>query len=428
VGLKRGLVRLGRESRLARGLYQGLRLAALYLRALPSLLGFLGHRLRGLRAMARTPDERPHVLFVAWFPRIRELKLAHAARRQGYRVTLLAKNVPWREEIETAFDHYRPVRDCWQVLTEIDRCRPDVVHLFAANNNAELAPIVAFSTAPVVVDPYDCAQGFIQPRYQYAGVEVAAERYNLERAAHLCCRSLEPRFLRRQYGYRLPETTFFPDYCWRDPAQPSQHPAASPHVVYCGSVVPEDRVSPREFGYAQYLEIGRALAAAGVHFHLYPAKAPFHGDPREYFSLYLRETEENEYFHFHMSIPPEQLRRRLAEYDAALHILGPGIHEIRGRITAAKVDQSTANKVFDYLEAGLPVIIHRGRLQRALVRHYGQAIEIDRLEEIPAALRSLRPKLAHSRPTLAAHAHRLERMYRRVVANTIRSGPEETAS
>ena len=423
----RRLERLGRESRLVRGLYQWFRALALYGRSLPDWLRWLGRR---RKPVPRQPDPRSaaplHIVMVARHARVRELKLAHAARLAGCRVSLLADTVQWHGVFEDHVDTFDRFINPFQALNAIHAMAPDVVHVLAANNNWEMLPLILYSPCPTVYDPYDCARSFILPRYQYAFFELEAERLCLERADHICARSLEPVYLRRKFGYRLPPTTFFPDYCWNAPVPPRAHPPGTErefHIVYCGNVVPEDRTTAEEFGYAHYLEVTRRLTRLGLHFHIYPAKSQ--GDPRKYFSLYFQEAAQNPRFHFHSSLSPEALRRKLPSFDAALHISGVGIHPPAGRITAAKAAHSTANKLFDYLEAGLPVIIHRGRLQRALVRHYGQAIEIEQLEEIPAALRAIRPTPAHSQPTLAAHAHRLGRMYRQAAANTIRFAREE---
>ena len=103
----------------------------------------------------------------------------------------------------------------------------------------------------------------------------------------------------------------------------------------------------------------------------------------------------------------------LAQYYFALHICGPGINDQTGQNTQAKVHYSTANKLFDYIQAGLPVIIHEGFHQRGLVRHYGRAICVQHLDELanllPAALQA--PYPVHVSATLAYQAPRLGRRF-----------------
>ena len=107
----------------------------------------------------------------------------------------------------------------------------------------------------------------------------------------------------------------------------------------------------------------------------------------------------------------------LTQYDFALHIFGPGIHDQTGQNSRAKVHYSTANKLFDYIQAGLPVIIHDGFHQRGLVRHYGRAIAVQRLDELGSRLPAARqePYPVHLSATLAFHAPRLRHFYQELL-------------
>jgi hypothetical protein len=112
--------------------------------------------------------------------------------------------------------------------------------------------------------------------------------------------------------------------------------------------------------------------------------------------------------------------RELPEYDAAIHIMGVSINNNLGRATRAKLDHSTANKLFDYTEAGLPVIIHNGKHQRGLVRHYGLAVEVDDISLVRQALTQVLVNDGKSGATqvhTAQHAERLDDMYAKVVGS-----------
>jgi glycosyltransferase involved in cell wall biosynthesis len=308
----------------------------------------------------------------------------------------------------------------WQMLSLLDSLHPDVAHLFAHTDNFRILPVLLHAPSPVIYDPYDCLQGMIKPENQANRLELEAERTCFARASHVCARSLEPLYLRRQFGYHMPGATYFPEYCWHTPRQRSPRQVDDGeelHVVYCGGVWPEDRYPANTHGYAQYLEVARALAQQKIHLHLYPAPMPNSVPFDQFFSVYLSESYQNRFLHIHHSLPYEELMAELPMYDAALHIAGITVNRNLGRVTRAKLDYSSANKLFDYIEAGLPVVIHDGNHQRGIVRHYGTSVEITDISQtrqaLLAALRTTR--LAKPAAAMAYQARRLGRMYRSVV-------------
>jgi len=292
---------------------------------------------------------------------------------------------------------------------------PDVVHIFGNYDNFALLPVALFAPAPVVFDPYDVLRGMMAPKWQQDWVELWAERKLFQIADHLCARHLEPLVLRRRFGYAMPPATFFPDYCWRSPIVRRSNRGDGLHVVYCGSVRPEDKHSKGEMGYAQYLNIGRILAEQEIHLHIYPASVDPEIDFDDYFQLYLRENESNPFFHFHRPVPYGDLIERLSEYDAAMQFFDQG----GGRQTADKLNYSTANKIFDYVEAGLPIVVHRGLLQCGIARRCGTVVQVDSLRDLRPSLESAlaEPRAPISRCDLESHWPRLARMYERVASS-----------
>lgn len=404
-----------------RNAWGDLRLASLYLRSLPHMARLWTRPRRAVRySHASTEERHLHVVFITSSARARELKLAHAARLCGDRVTLVSTRPC--EGTAAYFDAQHVARDCWEALDLLDELRPDVVHLFANYGIAYLLPVLLAAPVPVVYDPYDCMRGMFAPQYRRSWLDLAAERLCLSRAAHLCARSLEPLYLRRRFGYRLPPTTYFPDYCWGTPhgrAPRVVNEGERLRVVYCGGIWPEDRYAPEEYGYAQFIQLGRTLAKQGIELHLYPAPWPVREPFERFFALYLAEADTNRFFHLHRPLPPEKLRDELAQYDAALFLYGGHSQVMHGRITEAKMHYSAANKLFDYIEAGLVVLLHGGWHQVGLVRHYGVVV-------IPQDLERLRPVLvsalasgyrANPDACIERHARRLHAMYVDVAAD-----------
>lgn len=362
--------------------------------------------------------ENLHILFITYNARIRECKLAYAAGLCGYKVTLITHKYNLIDIDDNYFFEYHLVNNPWQCLQLIKEIKPSAIHLFVGYTNLRLMPIIKFSDVPIVYDPYDCVKGMFNTKYKQPWLEVIAEKWCFEKADHLCARSLEPLYLKRKFKYKMPPSTYFPDYCWKPLMKRDRKTIGDDeelHVVYAGGICPEDRFPKEVFGFAQYLDVGRALAKQKIHLHLYSANPIKKENYKSYYSLYYKEAENNPYFHIHEPVPHSQLMEELSKYDAGLHIFGAGINQNDGyAISRAKADYSSAAKLFDYLEIGLPVLIHDGFHQKGIIHHYGCVINISNLNNAGALLRSCLKKQKSTKTKdvfLGAHSHRLKNMY-----------------
>ena len=399
-----------------RALRYGLRLAAAAVRWRPRRL------LRRRRAAA---TDRPLTLaLVTQQVTAREIKIGRALRLAGHRPILLTRLATAGQaadqaaDLQAAFEQVLTFHDYRDILAQVAAQHADAIHLFVHGDNLFFLPLAWLAPCPLVYDPYDVWRGmFNAPRpARFLRLELWAERWLLEHAAGLCARSLEPQMLKRQFGYRLPRAMiYFPEYCLEQPVAHAPEAGAQSgiHIVYCGGVWPEDRFSSATHGYAQYLAVGRRLAEFGFHLHIYPANRDPQLPFETFFAAYIAESRVNAFFHLHEPLPYPALMQALTQYDFALHIFGPGINDQTGQNTQAKVHYSTANKLFDYIQAGLPVIIHEGFHQRGLVRHYGRAISVHHLDELANLLPAARqaPYPVHVSATLAYQAPRLGRFY-----------------
>ncbi|MDO8460541.1 MAG: hypothetical protein Q7S74_05505, partial [Nanoarchaeota archaeon] len=96
---------------------------------------------------------------------------------------------------------------------------------------------------------------------------------------------------------------------------------------------------------------GKILSKQGIHLHVYTIAKP--GE----FEEYERYAKNEKYFHFYTLMPYRDLIKEIARYDYALWV-----HPVYGKYgdegaTEEKLKVSIGNKLFTYLEAGLPIII-----------------------------------------------------------------------
>lgn len=319
---------------------------------------------RSAAAAARArPREARHAVFVAERVAVRQAKLACALRAAGWRVTLLVGSPP-SPALAAYFPEVSRFHGPWDALEQAARFQPVAFHLFADWHYETPATFIRHAPGPVVLDINDVAAGHTIPQrlaVLYPGQE-ALERYCVENADAMCCRSLETQLLKSALGYRFRgPRLFFPDYTVSDaPDGPRRAADGEIHVVHTGVFIPEIVNPAGRVGH--FLEVARILAADRVHFHLYECTG-HPGTVEEVFGEYLALERETPFFHFHRFVPPDQLLADMKGYDFGLFVAGIEL-TFRDRdldYTNARADLSLPNRIFEYIRCGLPLVLHDGR-------------------------------------------------------------------
>ncbi|MCX5682796.1 MAG: methyltransferase domain-containing protein, partial [Planctomycetota bacterium] len=163
------------------------------------------------------------------------------------------------------------------------------------------------------------------------------------------------------------------------------------HIVYEGGV--------RAKGHRDFSGILHDLAARGLHVHVYPMKSD---------EEVARKMTASPNLHCHQSLSPKEIIEEMTQYDFG--IIPFKLDEVRRRF----LDTTIANKLFEYLAAGLPVITSDLRSYREYFREHPVGVACPGAEEIVAALPALR-KIAET-VDLAAHVHTFEQEAPRLVA------------
>jgi hypothetical protein len=114
------------------------------------------------------------------------------------------------------------------------------------------------------------------------------------------------------------------------------------HIAYAGAPVAECkwRVS--------FLKIVKEITAQKMYFHTY-GTCPSRRDEK----LFKLEEEKNPYFHMHKTLTPKDLKKEISKYDYGIV---PAF--LNNLIIDPRLGQtSVAYKMFDYTEAGIPIIL-----------------------------------------------------------------------
>ena len=275
-----------------------------------------------------------NILFVQESPCIRNYKMATALRSRGHKVSLAYTKAKLSQMYKGLSDDV--YNECIQLqshrhLWDISK-NYDIVH---CHNEPDILTVAALAgDAPVVHDTHDLislrANG--DPNLTYfegvanrgAAGRVYTTPYQLEEA-------------KRLYGVNGPSLVFF-NYASEADLPSKFLPKLSDqdgnvHIVYEGGIGGNTH---RDFS-SLFVD----LAKEGIHIHIYPTF--YNQEISQYFSSHKT-------IHYYHPLSPKQIMEEMTQYDFGIipFNLEKGNKQF--------LDSTIANKLFEYLAAGLPVI------------------------------------------------------------------------
>ncbi|MDQ3111268.1 MAG: hypothetical protein M3R17_15370 [Bacteroidota bacterium] len=339
-------------------------------------------------------------------------------RKYKYRIVLLCSHAGYtpafaNNSIDYTFLFRNPVH-----LRRILRTLPPiwVMHSFAPKSHfgniaREMLPQVQF-----IHDMQDVLATYYgtNPETRWLKQELPHEKSCLENADGVISHSMEVNEGFRRYKIsKKPPSLFFPLYCDGDSFLNIEKKTGEEiHLVYAGGVAGSHR-DAKHYGNTQFGQLIKKLTSQGLHFHIYPSPTNVRADYEEYEIL----SKENPLFHFHAPVPQEKLSAELSRYHFGLL---PFFKELSEQ-SAAKLKFATTLKLFNYLEAGLPVIVSKDLgFQSWIIERYGagMGIELRDIESLGNLLRQrdysiIQQKVIQAREklSLAKNIHRLDDFY-----------------
>ena len=233
---------------------------------------------------------------------------------------------------------------------------------------------------PFIIDYQDVYASYYgeNPEFRWLQKELPHEKNCLLHSDGIVAHSLEPNVVLRRYNATKPPALFFPLYCDNDQfITPNKvFRTEDIHLVYAGGVAGSFR-NKAHFGSIMFHDLIKTLSEQKIHFHIYPSPANFKGDFDEYKAI----DEVNPWFHFHDPVAQDQLHKELAKYHFGII---PFFKKDAG-LSLEKTKYATALKLFNYIEAGLPVIVARDVYYQSWITeryHAGIAIQADDIRRI----------------------------------------------
>jgi len=345
--------------------------------------------------------EMNQVVFVADIPDSRVIKLAYGLKQLGWNVTLLHGQDPGYN-LEKYFAKVQQYKNTQEALNLIASYKPLLYHVFASWNYFIPAMLINQKLGKIVFDNYDVMAGMVKEDFlkKHYPKNLELERFCLENADGLCCRSLEMQYAKRHLGYQYKgKRIFLLDCCWSSGTTVNLHSVSKMndalHLAYCGNISTQKN-APFNYHY----EVSVLLSKNHIHYHIYPSMIGKSQILKSNILKYVIEQGgDPSYIHIHEMIPPDELITELSAYHYGLHLMWPTGDLGKFPYYLRGFDYGTTNKIFDYIDAGLPVLIHKGKIQRFLVLRYGNGKVVENLSDLIM--------LNIPKPTVVPHAYQL---------------------
>jgi hypothetical protein len=224
----------------------------------------------------------------------------------------------------------------------------------------------------------------INPTQRWLKEELPYEKMCLQQANGIVAHSLEPCEGMKVWGIKEKgKRLFFPLYCDNDSFTNPKKPYKDDdiHLVYAGGVVGSHR-DKSHYGDTQFAWLIDSLTQQKIHFHIYPSPSVHKADFEEYEQI----AAQNSFFHFHAAVAQSALSQELSKYHYGLMPFFKGT----SNLSALKLKYATTLKLFNYMEAGIPLLVGGGvAYQGWLVKRYKAGLVVETKEDFKV----LRPLL-----------------------------------
>ena len=347
------------------------------------------------------------VVFVADIPTSRVVKLAYGLYQAGWQVILLHREEPWFKEMKYFSEihrYYSPL----EALNMAVFYNPIVYHVFSNMNYEVASTFIRHKPGKIVFDDYDVLAGTVKEDFaRKMSRQIELERFCLENADGICCRSLDTQIAKHELKYNIGGRILFPEFCWGNIRKEKKHNLQAGKIKFC--YVGNLRLPGNNDG-GHHVELAAKLQAIlkdRFSYDIYPSKGA-----EQLIPIY-RETAKKQqldkYMSFHSSLPYEELLSKLPMYDIGV-MVGP----LRKGGTSPfynlnnKLKYGLANKVFDYIDCGLRILTSSFMpFQYKFIKRYWHILS---LEDIDSNL-NIEPLKSNSQLAISNHIERLELFY-----------------
>ncbi len=334
------------------------------------------------------PDtpERSTIVFVGTVMHARIGRMAKWLKRKyHYQVVLICEKQGFATALtDPAFDETFLFRNKFHLHALLKKFQGEkvIIHAFGPPHLAAYETLYHHRASAYLFDYQDLmiTNFGLNAPFAYMKKDIRRERIILAEADGIIANSLELQTAKKYYEKISKRKLYFPLYTDNDKflTKVFPEPTAPIHLVYVGGVHSKFQNSDY-FGGQQLHWLIEKLNRQKIHFHIYPAPT----NRPEHLVDYIEYDEKLHYFHLHSPVSQQELIKEVNQYDYGII---PFFHRTNKKLNDKRY-YSTALKLFNFYEAGIPIIMGKDTtFQNFIGRRFGGVVslayeEFDQLAE-----------------------------------------------
>lgn len=312
----------------------------------------------------KSNDEK-NILYVQNAACIRTHKIAKLMREAGYRVYLLYTLAPPESSNGSFANIYNDVYTFYtmeRIIDFIENSDFDIIH--SSNAPDILTNIVLATSKHVVFDTHDMNSLWGNDSIEDLVLEYIA---NIKSDGNIYTSQSVLEIAKRKYGLENKEILSLENMILDQEEIDNPYEKLSSidnqiHCVYEGGINGKDKESDRFFEI-----LWNKITDCGIHIHFYSQSDP----------IYCRKLDgKSEYLHYEGNVGSKELVREMTKYDCGLAIF---------HITDKNrnfMETGTANKVYEYINSQLPVIVSDLKSYSDFIEKYNVGVNLDFTKDI----------------------------------------------
>lgn len=301
-----------------------------------------------------------NILFVQDMTCIRTNKLAAVMKSEGYKVYLLYTMAPPESNNEYLPDVYDSVFTFYTaagIIDFVENSSFDIVH--SSNEPDVLTNLLLRTGKPIVFDTHDMMSIRKPESIENLTLEYIANTYS---DGNMYTSQGIAEIARKKYRLENKEILSLENMILDCEVISNPHKKLSSidgklHCIYEGGVAEGNRWHHRFFE-----DIWKKITDLGIHIHFY-SQSDYE---------YCRELEsKSPYIHYEGNMELKKLLREMTKYDCGLAISNVNAQN------KTFLETSSPNKIYEYLNAGIPVAVGDIQSHVDFVRKYGVGEKVD---------------------------------------------------
>lgn len=240
-----------------------------------------------------------------------------------------------------------------EVMYHLLKIYPSAMHLICkSRDNVDISILVKFKNLFAQKCIYEAYDILCDMYNDISEKQIQLEKYCMENADGICCRAYETEYLDKVKKYKIHgKYITLLDGCEEKKWRKKHTNPNELHLCYVGGIAMEEEWP--NSAQACFVETAKKCEENKCHLHVYPSV----WDENRW-NKFLLMDKSMSYFHFHKPVNSGDLVEEISKYDYGIFPLRKVLRDKGeyGYNTKEKYKYTAANKFFDYIDAGLPII------------------------------------------------------------------------